>query len=54
MQHLEVAVRPSYIYDARFSKVKQWYLLEEGVIISFYRNRQSDIATYCSVDSYVK
>jgi hypothetical protein len=29
---------------------KQWHLLEKGVIISFYRKRQLDTATYSSMD----
>ena len=32
------------------SRLKQRNLLEKGVIVSFYRKRQSDIATYDSVD----
>jgi len=29
---------------------KQWNLLEKGVIVSFYRKRQLDTATYYSMD----
>jgi hypothetical protein len=29
---------------------KQWNLLENSVIVSSYRKRQSDIAIYCSMD----
>jgi hypothetical protein len=32
------------------SRFKQWNLLEKGVIETFYRKRQSDIATVYSVD----
>jgi DNA gyrase/topoisomerase IV subunit B len=32
------------------SRLKQWNLLEKGVIVSFYTTRQSDIATYYSRD----
>ena len=32
------------------SRLKQWNLLEKGVIVSFYKKRQSDIATYYSRD----
>ena len=35
------------------SRLKQSYLLQEGVIVSFCRNRQSDIGTYCSVAGYL-
>ena len=33
------------------SWLKQWNLLEKSVRVSFYRNRQSHIAMYCSMDS---
>jgi hypothetical protein len=32
------------------SWLKQWNLLEKGVIVSFYKKRQSEIATYYSRD----
>jgi DNA gyrase/topoisomerase IV subunit B len=32
------------------SRLKQWNLLENGVIVQYYRKRQSDIATYYSED----
>ena len=32
------------------SQLQQWNLLEEGVRVSFYRKRQSNIAKYFSVD----
>ena len=34
--------------SATGSRLKQWNLLEKGVIVSLYRKRQSDIATYYS------
>jgi hypothetical protein len=32
------------------SRLKQWNLLEKGVIVSFHKKRQSEIATYYSRD----
>lgn len=32
------------------SQLKQWNLLDKGVMVSFYRNRQSHIAMYYSMD----
>ena len=32
------------------SRLRQWNLPEKGVLISFYRKRQSDMVTYHSVD----
>jgi hypothetical protein len=32
------------------SRLKQWNLLERGVIVSFYKKRKSEIATYYSRD----
>jgi len=32
------------------SRLEQWNLLEKGVIVSIYKKRQSDIATYYSRD----
>jgi DNA gyrase/topoisomerase IV subunit B len=32
------------------SRLKQWNLLEKGVIVSFYKKRQPDRATYYSRD----
>jgi hypothetical protein len=32
------------------SRLRQWNLLEKGVIVPFYRKRQSGIVTYYSVD----
>jgi len=34
-------------------RLKQWNLLEEGVMVSFDRKRQSDIAMCCSVYGYL-
>jgi hypothetical protein len=31
-------------------RLDQWNVLEKGAIVSFYRKRQSDIATYYSRD----
>jgi hypothetical protein len=36
------------------SWLKQWNLLEKGVIVSSYRKRQSDISTYYSVDGDIQ
>ena len=35
------------------SQLKQWNLTGKGVIVSFYRKRQADIATYYSNDGYL-
>jgi hypothetical protein len=47
---------PTFYYTKKIkaqllgSWLKQWNLLENGTVVSFYRRRQSDIATYYSTD----
>jgi len=49
-------VRPTFYRSDRTkaqllgSRLQQWNLLERGVIVSFCRNRQSDIPIYCSMN----